>query len=75
MLLKSDEYSSQLSERGVVMRLRPIKAIRKKFLECCGGSYKEIRGCMITDCPLYPYRFGKRPKRNDVKARLVQSEV
>jgi len=57
------------------MKPTPIKAIRKKCLECCGGSYKEIRGCMITECPLYPYRFGKRPKRNDVKARLVQSEV
>jgi len=44
------------------MKLTPMKAIRKKCLDdCSNGSYKEVKLCPITDCALYPYRFGKRP--------------
>lgn len=43
-------------------RLTPTKAIRAKCLDCCCGSAKEVRLCPIKKCPLYPYRFGKRPK-------------
>jgi len=39
----------------------PIKAIRANCLECMCGSYKEVRECHIEDCPLWPYRLGKRP--------------
>jgi len=39
----------------------PIKSIRKKCLECCCGSYKEVRSCPVIKCAIYPYRFGKRP--------------
>jgi len=39
----------------------PIQAIRLKCRECCGNHYSKIRGCTTTDCPLYPYRLGKRP--------------
>ena len=39
----------------------PIKAIRKKCLDCTNGSRKEVRLCTIIECPLYPYRFGRRP--------------
>jgi len=49
------------------MKTTPIKAIRKKCLQCCAGSYKEVRECIITDCPLYVYRFGKRPGREAKK--------
>lgn len=45
-----------------------IKAIRAKCLDCSGGSSKEVRLCPVTDCPLYPYRFGKRPET--VRKRL-----
>ncbi len=37
----------------------PIKAIRKKCLDCSGGNDAEVRKCVITDCPLYPFRMGK----------------
>lgn len=43
--------------------LRPLKAIRAKCVECCGGSAVEVKFCEIEDCPLFPYRFGKRPAR------------
>lgn len=42
--------------------LTPIKAIRAKCLSCCCDSVKEVRECTVKDCPLYPYRMGKRPK-------------
>lgn len=41
--------------------MTPMKAIRAKCLDCCGTSH-EVRFCTIEKCPLYPYRFGKRPK-------------
>lgn len=36
-------------------KLTPIKAIRKKCLECCCGQTKEVRKCVIKTCTLYPY--------------------
>jgi len=41
----------------------PIKAIRKKCLDCTCGQYEEIRLCPIIDCALYPYRMGKKPSK------------
>lgn len=43
-------------------RLTPMQSIRKKCLDCCCESYHEVRECTVITCPLYPYRFGKRPK-------------
>lgn len=42
--------------------LTPIKAIRAKCLECCAGSFKEVRMCSLKNCPLWPYKNGHRPK-------------
>ena len=41
--------------------LTPLKAIRAKCMDCCGQA-KEIRFCNLKNCPLYPYRMGRRPK-------------
>lgn len=46
-------------------KLTPMKAIRKKCLDCCNGQIKEIRLCPIKKCPLYGYRNGHRPKDED----------
>lgn len=43
-------------------KLTPVKAIRKKCLECCCGQMKEVRLCTVKNCPLYGYRDGHRPK-------------
>ena len=45
--------------------LTPVKAIRAKCLDCCCGQMKEVRLCTAENCPLYPYRMGKRPKREE----------
>ncbi len=39
----------------------PIKAIRKKCLDCCCWQSKEVRLCPVINCAIYPYRMGKRP--------------
>jgi len=38
-----------------------LSAIRHKCLECCCGQPGEVRACHITDCELWPFRFGNDP--------------
>jgi len=47
--------------------MTPIKAIRRKCLECMGGSYKAVKLCPRNGidgplCSLWPFRFGIRPE-------------
>lgn len=42
--------------------MTPIKAIRARCLDCACGSATEVRLCPCTDCALWPYRLGHRPK-------------
>lgn len=46
--------------------LRPLKAMRAKCLDCSCGSSNEVKLCPLFDCPLYPYRFGRRPQKEGV---------
>jgi len=46
------------------MTLTPLKAIRRKCLECSNFSHHQVRNCPIETCPLYPFRFGKNPPKN-----------
>lgn len=46
-----------------IKRLSPVKAIKIKCLDCSDGVKKEVRECIILDCPLYPFRLGKNPNR------------
>lgn len=41
----------------------PLKAIRKKCLDCCCGQRLEVDLCPSTDCTLWPFRRGKNPYR------------
>lgn len=57
--------------------LTPVKAIRKKCVDCSGGSSKEVSHCQILDCPLYLYRMGKRPtdlEKKELKQALKDRE-
>lgn len=45
-------------------RLTPLRAIRAKCLDCCAGQVAEVRRCELANCPLYPYRFGKRQRQS-----------
>ena len=46
--------------------LTPIKAIRRKCLDCVGFQPKEVRLCPQADCPLFKYRFGKNEQRKGI---------
>ena len=48
----------------------PLKRIRKKCLDCSGGSSKEVRLCNIPTCPLYIFRSGKSLR----KKRILNEE-
>lgn len=42
-----------------------LVAIRAKCLDCSAGSRKEVHGCKLRNCPLWPYRMAEardRPK-------------
>ncbi len=39
----------------------PMRAIRLKCMDCTCQQIVEVRECTATDCPLHPYRMGKRP--------------
>ena len=43
-------------------KITPLKAIRLKCLDCCCGSWLEVKLCTCNDCALYSYRLGHRPK-------------
>jgi len=56
-------------------RLTPLKAIRASCLGCCGGSNLEVRECPSTDCPLWIYRMGKRPKDSETSGPSAGSST
>lgn len=45
--------------------LTPIKSIRAKCIDCSRGQLKEVKECPIKNCPLWPYRMGRRPKAGE----------
>lgn len=63
-------YHREVHEQigGFMEILTPIRAIRAKCRECCNDSIFEARHCEMTDCPLWPYRLGHRPKPDEVEA-------
>ena len=60
----SDDVCPDPNERpssGMKIGNSPLRAIRAHCLDCVCGSYKEVELCTAPKCPLYPFRFGKRP--------------
>ena len=54
------------------METNPLKAIRKKCLDCCVGQVDEVKKCPIEDCELWHFRFGKNPYRT--KKQLTEEQ-
>ena len=46
--------------------LPPLKAIRAKCLDCQGEGESWVRNCDLHDCPLWPYRMGRKPTEKDL---------
>ena len=57
------------------MRITPLKAIRAKCLDCCAGQVAEVRRCELENCPLFRYRFGKRPKETDTPDSSISEKA
>lgn len=55
-----DMSESDLNALGHV-KTRIISVIRAKCLDCCGGQQSEVRKCVATACPLWPYRMNANP--------------
>jgi len=54
-----------------------LRRIRKNCIECASDSIDEAKYCSISDCNLWPYRFGKPPcsfRRNSEGAELLNRE-
>lgn len=56
------EMDTEIEEENPKV-MTPMKAIRAKCLDCCGGQYSEVKMCPCTNCPLYDFRLGKNPNR------------
>lgn len=48
----------------------PLKAIRRRCLDCCLGSAREVSLCPATDCVLWPVRMGRKPKMPRPESRF-----
>lgn len=55
------EHTYRILEETFTQTLTPLRAIRKHCLDCSAGSSNEVRNCVIEDCALYPFRYGRRP--------------
>ena len=44
--------------------ITPMKAIRKKCLDCSCGSSEAVKNCFAKKCPLYQFRFGYKLDEN-----------
>jgi hypothetical protein len=38
-----------------------LKAIRRRCLDCSGGTDAAVRSCAFSDCALHAFRFGRNP--------------
>lgn len=72
-----DEFDQEVSENTNVLR-----AIRLKCYDCSSYQSNEVRDCIVTNCPLYPFRLGKNPfrkkeltdeKRNELRERFINN--
>ena len=67
--IKEKMRKTRLVKKGIKTRYKipsPLKTLRAKCLECCVGSSAEVHKCHLSDCPIWPYRFGRPPKPEDL---------
>ena len=46
--------------------MSPLKALRLRCLDCCCFSPNEVKHCVSTNCPSWPFRMGTNPWRAPV---------
>jgi len=56
----------------MITKNTPLEAIRRRCIDCTGGSHKAVRECEINDCDLFFYRMKKgRPKLKDIRRYCI----
>ena len=72
-----EEFDQEVKENINVLR-----AIRLKCYDCSSYQSNEVRDCIVTTCPLYPFRLGKNPfrkkelteeKRKELRERFINN--
>lgn len=58
-----------MKEKNPYRELSPLEAIRERCL-WCKNTPNNVKMCQRKLCPLYPFRFGKEPKRAGKGVRL-----
>lgn len=53
----------------------PLTAIRALCLDCVCGSSREVELCVSPDCPVWPWRFGKRPETAAAEGKVVDRDA
>jgi hypothetical protein len=46
----------------------PLQALRAHCVECCNGSFAEVRACPNRTCALWPFRHGRGPTPTEREA-------
>lgn len=59
-----DNPAAKNEGRAASVVPRPTKAIRRYCLWCCNGSTLEVNLCPAKACPLWTFRFGRKPTAN-----------
>ena len=59
------ELVMSLSEAELTAGCSPLKAIREKCIECAGGRAESLAKCNMINCPLWDYRFGTNPYKEE----------
>ena len=74
-----EEFEQEVKENTNVLR-----AIRLKCYDCSCYQSNEVRECLVTTCPLYPFRLGKNPflrkeltedEKREIKERLHRNNT
>ena len=72
-----EEFEQEVKENTNVLR-----AIRLKCYDCSSYQSNEVKDCLVTNCPLYPFRLGKNPfrkkelteeKRKELRERFINN--
>ena len=44
-----------------IKTISPLRAIRKKCLDCCGEQFLDVKTCPVLVCSLWKFRLGLHP--------------
>lgn len=58
------EIKSSVSEEDRIISCNPLRAVRRKCMEC-SGSYENLSRCGCCTCPLWDFRFGTNPYKEE----------